>query len=76
MIVLPDTSMILAPDGIVHLALRPDGDDAVVLHDDVALLDDLLPGPFIVRMRAPRSATVPCGLSFGTVMATSCRAAS
>ena len=27
--------------------------------------------PFIVRMRAPRSATVPCGLSLGTVIATS-----
>ncbi len=61
--------MIFAPDGMFTFPCGPTA--TMRLSFTTMSPFGMTSLPFIVRMRAPRSTTVPCGLSFGTVIATS-----
>jgi hypothetical protein len=74
MIVLPVTSMVRAPEGMRTWPRRPIS--AIRLSVTTMSPLSITSGPFMVRIRAPRSTTVPDGLDRGASTITSVAVAS
>ena len=74
MIVFPLTSIVRAPAGIETLPRAPM--PTMRLSFTTMSPFGMISSPFIVMMRAPRSATTPRGLSFCAVISTSYRCGS